>query len=159
MLDAHGSSIYANTAAGLEPALRSVALLPAHGELTWVDDQIQPAGVPASVHAIVGQAASTAAVIPRLEVSGAPSSEAAGELAAEGSVVNRSAVAQRELVVYAIARKGSEALAAGRDDVRRHGRCADLDDDSIVRDVHIAAASNARVHDTAAVVRDNVVGK
>ena len=52
-----------------------------------------------------------------------------------------------------------KALPAGRDDVRRHGRCADLDDDSIVRDVHISAASNPCVHDTAAVVRDNVVGK
>jgi hypothetical protein len=114
VLDAHGRSIYANTVAGLSPALTSVALLPAGGEFTWVDDQIQAAGVPASVHAIVGEARAVGAAIPQLAISGAHGTEAGGEAGAEGSVVNHSAAAQRELVVYAVARRGSQTLAAGR---------------------------------------------
>ena len=52
-----------------------------------------------------------------------------------------------------------EALPAGRDDARRYGRGADLDGGSHVRDVQIATASNPCVHDTTAIVRDNVVGQ
>jgi hypothetical protein len=114
VLDAHGRSIYANTVPGLGPALTAVALLPAHGDVSWVDDQIQAAGVPASVHAVVGEAASVSSAVPQLAISGARSTEAGSEPAAEGSVVNHSAVAQRELVVYAVASKGHAAVAAGR---------------------------------------------
>jgi hypothetical protein len=113
--DAHGSSLYANTLPGLGAPLTSVALLPAHGELSWVDDQIQAAGMPASVQAVVGEAPAAGASIPRLSISGAHGTETStGEAGAEGSVVNGSAVTQRELVVYGLARRGTKIVAAGR---------------------------------------------
>ena len=54
--DPHGRTLYQNNAPGLEAALTSIASLPAHGEVTWVDDQIPASGEPASVSAIVGEA-------------------------------------------------------------------------------------------------------
>jgi hypothetical protein len=115
VLDAHGASIYSNTVPGLGAALTSIAVLPAHGELSWVDDQVQAAGVPAGVRAVVGQAPSTSAAIPDVAIAAAHATEpAAGESGAEGSVVNRSSVTQRELVVYGLARRGAKIVAAGR---------------------------------------------
>jgi hypothetical protein len=115
VLDAHGASIYANTVSGLGAALTTIALLPAHGEVSWVDDQIQAAGVPARVHAIVGPAAAVSTAIPQVSISGARGTEAStSESGAEGSVVNRSTVTQHELVVYGLARRGSKIVAAGR---------------------------------------------
>jgi hypothetical protein len=108
---AHGSAIYSNTAPGLGPALISVSSIPARGELTWVDDQIQAAGVPASVTAVVGQSPASPTAPPRLEVRGM---HLGGEGSASGTLVNRSSIAQREVVVYAVARRGARVVAAGR---------------------------------------------
>ncbi len=52
--DAGGHTLYTNNAPGLSHALTGVALLPAHGTLTWIDDQLQAAGTPAAVTAKVG---------------------------------------------------------------------------------------------------------
>ena len=113
--DASGRSIYANTLAGLGAPLRSVALLPAHGELTWVDDQIQPAGTPASVVALLGEGTPVGGAVPTIAVTSTKAAEASGGgPGAEGRVVNGSAVAQRELVVFAVARRGASVVAAGR---------------------------------------------
>jgi hypothetical protein len=115
VLDARGASIYSNTIPGLGAALTSIAVLPAHGEVSWVDDQVQGAAVAASVQAVVGRAPSTGAAIPEVAIAGAHTTEpAAGESGAEGSVVNRSSVTQRELVVYGLARRGAKIVAAGR---------------------------------------------
>lgn len=108
--DAHGASIYTNDTPGLAAALVSVPLLPAHATSTWVDDQVQASGVPASVTARIGEGERTTAAIPRLTIEGAHLAE--GQ--AEGSVVNHSTVGQRELVLYAIARRGGTIVAAGR---------------------------------------------
>jgi hypothetical protein len=108
--DARGASVYTNDVAGLSPTLASVALIPAHGIQTWIDDQVQATGTPASVSAKVGEGTPVAGQIPQLSVAGAHLSEAQ----AEGNVVNHSAVAQQELVVDAIARRAGRIVAAGR---------------------------------------------
>ncbi len=113
--DAAGHTIYTNDAPGLASALVSVALLPAHATASWIDDQVQAAGVAASVTAKVGAGEPVPGAIPRLRVEGAhlTNDEASGpEL--EGIVVNRSSVGQRELVVYALARRDGRTVAAGR---------------------------------------------
>ncbi|MGD1056605.1 MAG: hypothetical protein ABR992_04245, partial [Solirubrobacteraceae bacterium] len=46
-----GASVYTNAVPGLSPTLASVALIPAHAVLTWIDDQVQATGIPASVSA------------------------------------------------------------------------------------------------------------
>jgi hypothetical protein len=113
--DAHGASIYANDIPGLGAPLTSVALLPAHGELTWVDDQIQVADTPASVVALVGEAPTVSGSAPRLAISGGHVVEdATNGPGAVGSLVNPSALAQSEVVVYAVARRGAKIVGAGR---------------------------------------------
>lgn len=108
--NARGVSVYTNDVAGLSPTLVSVALLPAHTVLTWIDDQVQASGVPTSVSAKVGEGTPTTGTVPHLSVQGARVSEAQ----AEGNVVNRSGIGQQELVVYALARRAGRIVAAGR---------------------------------------------
>ncbi|HWJ50686.1 MAG TPA: hypothetical protein VNR42_06680 [Solirubrobacteraceae bacterium] len=113
--DAGGASIYTNNTGGLSSALVSAPLLRAHSTAVWVDDQISATGTPASVRAKIGEGTPATGAIPALSVEGAHLSEAsAGGGAMEGSLVNRSNVAQQELVVDAIARKGGKIVAAGR---------------------------------------------
>jgi hypothetical protein len=113
--DARGASIYANTAQGLGRALISAPVIGAHASLTWVDDQIQAKGTPASVTARVGRSPAIRGALPSITVAGAHLVEdpSTGPGAA-GTVVNRSSIAQRELVVYAVASRGTRILAAGR---------------------------------------------
>lgn len=110
-----GAAPYTNETPGQSPALIVASLIPAHGRLDWIDDQIPSAAAAHSVTAKVGEAPIARGAIPRLSVSGAhmiqdPSSGPG----AEGMLVNHSGVSQSELVVYAVARRGSSILAAGR---------------------------------------------
>jgi hypothetical protein len=109
--NAHGASVYRNDTAGTSTTLVSAALLPAHATLTWIDDQIQATSVPASVVARIGEGTPSTGPIPHVSIQGAHLSEAS---AAEGSIVNDSGVAQQELVVDAVARRGAKIVAAGR---------------------------------------------
>jgi hypothetical protein len=112
--DAKGTVLYRNDAPGLEPSLTKVSLLESGREAVWVDDQVQLAGTPVSASALVGEA-SVAPTVPRMEVVGAHLSGAGSAEASEsGSVANRSAVAQANLVVYAVARRAGRIVAAGR---------------------------------------------
>jgi hypothetical protein len=113
--NAQGTSIYTNAVPGLAATLMSAALLPAHARLTWIDDQVQAPGTPASVSAKVGEGTPATGAIPRLSVEGAHlTEEQAGGAEADGNLVNHSAVAQQELVVYAVARRAGRIVAAGR---------------------------------------------
>jgi hypothetical protein len=111
VMDADGASVYRNDTPGTSSTLISAALLPAHGTLTWIDDQVQATGVPASISAKIGEGAPAMGAIPRLSVQGAHLAEGAQ---AEGSIVNHSGVSQQELVVDAVARKAGRIVAAGR---------------------------------------------
>jgi hypothetical protein len=108
--DARGASIYTNAIPGLSPTLLSAALIPAHGAMTWIDDQVQGTGTPVSVSAKVGEGAPVTGAIPKLSVEGAHLAEAQ----AEGNLVNHSGVSQQELVIYGVARRGGKIVAAGR---------------------------------------------
>lgn len=107
--DARGAPVYTNAVPGLSATLASVALIPAHAELTWIDDQVQ-ATAPASVTAKVGEGAPASGAVPQLRLEGTHLSEAQ----AEGNLVNHSPVSQQELVVDAVARRGGRIVAAGR---------------------------------------------
>jgi hypothetical protein len=108
--NAHGDSVYTNDVPGLSPTLASVALIPAHGVQTWIDDQVQASSTPASVSAKIGEGLPAGGSIPTLSVAGAHLSEAQ----AEGNLVNHSPIAQQELVVDAVARRSGRVVAAGR---------------------------------------------
>lgn len=112
--DSSGRTLYTNSAPGLSTSLASVASLPAHGTLTWVDDQIQGSGTPASVTARVGEGSPVIGALPAVVVRETAQNEEAGEAGAEGTVSNPSKVPQQELAVYAVARSGGRIVAAGR---------------------------------------------
>lgn len=112
--DAAGKTIFQNDEPGLESTLVSIPAIPPRGTVVWVDDQVPLAGGPAAVSARVGQS-SPAPRLPVLTVAGAKLSEdpASGWIA-EGTVANRSKLAQGGLVLFAVARRGGKIVAAGR---------------------------------------------
>ncbi len=112
--DAHGAILFQNNTAGLAPALTSLGSLAGHGQGTWIDDQILTSGAPVSVSAVVGEAPSVNGALPRIEVHGVHTSEEGGTTGAAGTVRNGSSVTQQNLVVYVLARRAGQVVAAGR---------------------------------------------
>ncbi len=111
--DSRGSALYSNSTPGLAHSLVSVPLIAAHGEVTWIDDQVTASG--GTVIAKVGEGADAHGALPRITVTGGhPFEEPGSGFAVKGTVVNHSSVSQRELVVYATARRGGKIVAAGR---------------------------------------------
>jgi hypothetical protein len=116
VLDAKGKSVYTNGIPGIEPALAAVPFVPARGEVEWVHDQILAAGVPAKVEVRVGaggepfkgEQPQITVSEPKLE--GDPYSG----LLAGGDVEYRSGEDLERLLLYAVATKDGEVVAAGR---------------------------------------------
>jgi hypothetical protein len=104
-----------NNAPGLEPGLVSVASLPASSEIAWVDDQVPANGAPASVVVRVGEGPGVTGSLPAIDVAGLHVIEdPANGVRAAGTVRNRSAIAQQNVAVYVVARRGGRVVAAGR---------------------------------------------
>jgi hypothetical protein len=122
-----GGTLYQNNAPGLEAALTSAPSLAPGQQLVWIDDQVQASEAPASVSAVVGEAPQAAGPVPRIALSGVHQNEESGSSGVAGTVRNDSAVAQRNLVVYGIARRDGRIVAAGRavlSEVAAHGSSA-----------------------------------
>jgi hypothetical protein len=119
--DAKGRSVYANDLPGLEPALTSIPFIAAGEEATWVNDQVLATGKPESVKVTVGAGGTPYdGEVPEFSVSepkleGDPYSG----VVAGGNVENRSGETVDRLLLYAVARKGSEVAAAGRGAIER----------------------------------------
>lgn len=112
--DAKGTTVYSNGTPGLAKTLTSVALLPAHGKIVWIDDQLQAPSA-ASVAARVGEGTPASGQSPRLTIAETHlASESPGSSTLEGAVRNPSTTAQPELVIDAVARRGGHVVAAGR---------------------------------------------
>jgi hypothetical protein len=113
--DARGAVLFQNNQPGLDPSLTQVSLLVPGAETLWIDDQVRVSGIPVSASALVGEATRVSGSMPRLSVSGTHlTGEAGSEAGAAGTVANRSRVGQPHLVVYAVGRRGSRIVAAGR---------------------------------------------
>lgn len=116
VLDAKGKSVYTNGIPGIERALAAVPFIPAGGETEWVHDQVLAAGKPAKVEVKVGAGGERfSGSQPRISVSepkleGDPYSG----LLAGGDVEYKSGEDLERLLLYAVARKGNEVVAAGR---------------------------------------------
>lgn len=111
-----GKPFYKNDIPGLEPALAAVPYIPAHGDAEWVNDQVLGVGKPKSVKVKVGTGGSTfSGQMPEIEVS-QPKIEGdpVSGISATGTVVNKTGTDQRRLLLYVVARKGNEVIAAGR---------------------------------------------
>jgi hypothetical protein len=126
-LDAAGASVYSNTGGGLAHSLVSVPYLPPHGVLRWIDDQIQASSPPVSLRVKLGEGTTVAGAAPAIVVSGEKLFEdPANGTGVEGMVANRSTVAQSELVLYAVALRGTAIVAAGRALLPQLGSSASL---------------------------------
>jgi len=113
--DAHGATAYSNGTPGLAKTLTSVALLPAHASLVWIDDQIQGVSAGATATVRVGEGSPASGTPPRLAIGEEHlASEAGGSATLEGDVHNSSSTAQPELVINAVAKRGDHVVAAGR---------------------------------------------
>lgn len=111
-----GKSFYKNDIPGIESALAAVPYIPAHGDAEWVHDQVLGVGEPKSVKVTVGSGGGTySGELPDIEVS-EPKLEGdpVSGISATGDVVNKTGEDQRRLLIYVVARRGSEVIAAGR---------------------------------------------
>ncbi len=111
-----GKPFYENDIPGIEPALAAVPYIPAHGDAEWVNDQVLGVGQPKSVKVTVGAGGGAySGEMPDISVSepkleGDPISG----VSATGDVVNKTGEDQRRLLIYVVARKDGEVVAAGR---------------------------------------------
>ncbi len=114
--DAKGKSLYRNDLPGIEPALASIPFVPASGDAEWVNDQVLTAGKPAKVKVKVGEGGTPfAGALPDIEVTEPSlSGDPVSGVEATGKVVNRTGADQGRLLLYAVARRGDEIVAAGR---------------------------------------------
>jgi hypothetical protein len=116
VLDTKGKSVYSNRIPGIEPALAAVPFIPAGAEIEWVHDQILASGKPAKVEVKVGAGGERyAGAQPQISISepkleGDPYSG----LLAGGEVEYRAGEGLQRLLLYAVATKGGEIVAAGR---------------------------------------------
>ncbi len=111
-----GKPFYANDIPGIEPALAAVPFIPAHGDAEWVNDQVLGVGVPKSAKVTVGTGGGTySGEIPDIEVSRPTlTGDPVSGVSATGDVVNKTGEDQRRLLIYVVARRGNEVVAAGR---------------------------------------------
>jgi hypothetical protein len=116
VLDAKGRSVYTNTIPGIEPALAAVPFVEAGAEVAWVHDQILASGKPAKVEVKVGEGGRPfEGEVPKVSVSqpkleGDPYSG----ILAGGNVENEAGEDLDRLLLYAVATKGGQVVAAGR---------------------------------------------
>ncbi len=112
---AGGTAVYSNSSPGLSTSLVAAAYVPARGEATWVDDQVQASSTPVSVTGEAGEGKSTSGRPPQIVI-GADSlgEEPGGAAVVSGTVANRSSVPQKELVVAAVVSSDGHVTGAGR---------------------------------------------
>jgi hypothetical protein len=114
-------TVFKNDAAGLETSLVSASVIEPRTDFAWVNDQVTPSGPTKSLDARVGQATGHApSQLPKLELS-APklTNDPVSGMEASGMVTNRSQVEQKQLIIYAVARRGTKVVAAGRGEIQR----------------------------------------
>lgn len=112
-------SVFRNDAPGLERSLVELAVLEPGEEQSWVNDQVPIQSRPRVASARIGAGARAPAQPPRMRVQGAKLVRDGDATTATGFVRNESAVEQRELIVYAVARRGGRVVAAGRAQIQR----------------------------------------
>jgi hypothetical protein len=110
-----GGTLYQNDAPGLSAPLTHAPLLMPGQSFDWIDDQISGSGTPGPLSVRVGEAPTVSVSPPSIVVTGVHIFEdPTNGVGAEGTVVNRSPVAQQELVVFAVGLRGGRIVAAGR---------------------------------------------
>ena len=115
LTDAAGKAVFTNDSPGASLDLTTVPSLRPGGTLVWVDDAIVNVAGAAEVQAKVGVGAGAPRRTPRLRLSKVRlQSDPIDGFTAVGTVFNASAVTQERLVIFAVARRGPNIVAAGR---------------------------------------------
>jgi hypothetical protein len=116
VVDAQGRSVYRNDTKGIEPSIQQLALLPAHATAWWVDnDLLASGGVPKTVSATIGASTQSApATVPAITTKDIRASNSFPGPHVSVIVENRSAIAQTQLPIYAVALSGGRVVGAGR---------------------------------------------
>lgn len=118
--DGGGTSLFRNDASGLDPSLVGIATLRPKEEVTWVNDQVVATDKPAKVVAVAGaEGRALNGSGPRLTLQQITQSDDVAGITVKGFVMNKSQVEQRDLVIYAVATRGGQVVAAGRGQVPR----------------------------------------
>ncbi|MFL5843686.1 MAG: hypothetical protein ACJ762_03265 [Solirubrobacteraceae bacterium] len=115
--DAKGKKVFANDAPGLEQALVSMPLLPRGKDSYWVHNQVIPAAKPATLDVRVGEPVKPVEVPadpPHLTLSNIKLDRDADGAFLHGTVNNRSAIVQKRVTIFCVAKKGGKIVAAGR---------------------------------------------
>jgi hypothetical protein len=118
---AGGKTLYSNRTGGLEASLQSIALLPAHASVWWVDDQVSRISGKPAVSVVVGSGRSA-----RAQASPAASSLRTGEQSGISVVSGKLLVGgghrpRGGAAVYVVALEGARVVAAGRAVVAKLG--------------------------------------
>lgn len=112
--DKAGKPLYKNDLEGLQTSLQQMAFVD-EGPAFWVHDQVVAASNPAAVDVEVGKPrAPTPRDVPKIALEGVKFDTDPAGIIATGVVKNLSKVTQRNMPIYAVARKGDVVVAAGR---------------------------------------------
>ena len=116
VLDAKGSAVYRNNTSGIEPSIQQFALLAPHATAWWVDNEVLASGgVPKTATGQLGAATAPApGAVPSITTEAVSASDSFPGPHVSVTVRNRSTIAQRQLPVYAVARRGGRVVGAGR---------------------------------------------
>lgn len=114
--DTAGRSLYRNDFPGIEPALASVPLIQPGETVEWVHDQVLTPEPAKSVKVQVGESeGSQAAELPDIEVRPPElEKDPVSGINARGIAVNKTGETNERLLIYGVARRGGEIVAAGR---------------------------------------------
>jgi hypothetical protein len=111
---ARGKVLYSNEAGGLEASLQHMGLLRGHQSAWWVDDQVLTSQHTTGVKVKVGTGSSApAGASPDLTTTSVHTHTQGGVSTVTGRLVNGSGKAQSQVPVFAVALKGTRAVAAG----------------------------------------------
>jgi hypothetical protein len=106
--------LYSNEAGGLEASLQHMGLLRGHQSAWWVDDQVLTSQHTTGVKVKVGTGSSVpAGASPDLTTTSVHTHTHGGVSTVTGRLVNGSGKAQSQVPVFAVALKGTRAVAAG----------------------------------------------
>lgn len=113
--DANGKRLFINDAFGTEFALNHIPLMKPGETVVWVNDQILTSGEPKTVKVTVGAATvPVPAQLPEIVVGQPRLRPDPSGILAQGTATNQSQIDQKDLVMFAVAKRGGTIVAAGR---------------------------------------------
>ncbi|HEX6391333.1 MAG TPA: hypothetical protein VFZ89_17855 [Solirubrobacteraceae bacterium] len=113
--DKAGKPVFKNDLQGLQTSLQEMASVRPGGSAYWVHDQVVAATLPKSVDVAIGKPKAPAPrEIPEIALEGVKYDTDPAGLIATGVVKNRSKITQRNMPIYAVAKKDGKIVAAGR---------------------------------------------